>query len=54
MLARSYRMSGNAGDAEAQMKEARRALDEIRQEAGTDSVLARDDLGPTSSKSTAQ
>ena len=52
LLARSYQLTGSAKDAEAHLNEARRALEEIHKEAGTDTVLNRSDLAVISAKAT--
>ena len=48
-LARFYKATGNAADAQRQSREASRILGEIRAEARTDAILQRADLRPLSS-----
>ena len=46
LLATALRSTGNAADASRHLGEARRILEEIRKEAGTDDVVKRADLAP--------
>jgi tetratricopeptide (TPR) repeat protein/serine/threonine protein kinase len=46
LLGRNFQVSGNAKEAATHFDEARHILDEIRKEAGTDSIKKRSDLAP--------
>ena len=46
LLGEAYRLEGSEAESRRHYREAARVLEEIRQEAGTEDVLKRDDLGP--------
>jgi len=46
LLGRDLQLSGNAKEAASHFDEARHILDEIKKEAGTDSITKRSDLAP--------
>jgi hypothetical protein len=46
LLGRALQLSGNAKEAASHFAEARRILDDIKKDAGSDSVTKRSDLAP--------
>jgi hypothetical protein len=46
LLGRDLQLSGKAGDAASHFAEAKQLLDDIKKEAGSDSVVKRSDLAP--------
>jgi hypothetical protein len=46
LLARAFQLAGRGAEASRYEEEARRVLDEIHKETGSDDVLKRDDLRP--------